>query len=323
MPCYYPVAGYHKPGGGFTTSPNIGYRDLPMTVACGRCIGCRLDYSFQWGIRCMHEKRMHVASSYVTLTYDETTCPADMSLDVTVHQRFMKRLRKACGTGIKFALCGEYGSLCERCLKSEKYCLCPGPITDPLPGRPHYHAILFGVDFSDKRLLKTNNGNPLYTSAQLAKLWPLGFSSVGEVTFDSCCYVARYVTKKKSGDKFADHYLWPNEAGIWIDRKPEYFATSLGGRTGPGGLGLAYYRKYGKEMWNSDSVVMAGYEVPVPRYYVKQLEKEDEAAALERRKKRVADARSRAWNNTPDRLRVREECARARVNLNRRGKQLD
>ena len=75
-------------------------------------------------------------------------------------------------------MCGEYG--------------------DKL-GRPHYHAIIFGVTFVDKKLWSIRRGNNLYRSATLEKLWPYGFSSIGTVNFETAAYVARYVTKKITG----------------------------------------------------------------------------------------------------------------------------
>ena len=76
----------------------------------------------------------------------------------------MKRLRKKYGSGIRFFHCGEYGELNRR---------------------PHYHALLFGFRPSDLCLFKADNGNPLFTSDILSNLWPYGFVTVGNVTFDS------------------------------------------------------------------------------------------------------------------------------------------
>ncbi|WP_217268498.1 rolling circle replication-associated protein, partial [Lactobacillus helveticus] len=62
--------------------------------------------------------------------------------------------------------------------------------------RPHFHACLFGLDFSDKKFYKTTKtGSILYTSKILEELWPFGYSTVGDVSFESAAYVARYIMK--------------------------------------------------------------------------------------------------------------------------------
>jgi hypothetical protein len=100
----------------------------------------------------------------------------------------MKRLRKEYGEGIKFYMCGEYG---------------------PKLGRPHFHALLFGHDFSDRKLWSTTPaGSKLYRSAELEKLWDKGFSSVGDANFESAAYVARYIMKKVSGEAAESHYTF-------------------------------------------------------------------------------------------------------------------
>ena len=118
---------------------------------------------------------MYDDNCFITLTYSNQHIPADGSLDVRVFQKFMKRLRKRFGDGIRFYHCGEYGSLL---------------------GRPHYHACLFNFDFPDKYLWKENNGQKLYRSPSLEELWPYGYSSIGTVTFESAAYVARYILKR-------------------------------------------------------------------------------------------------------------------------------
>jgi len=123
----------------------------------------------------MHENQMHEESSFITLTMNDeylSTRVNPSSLDKTEFQRFMKRLRKRYGKQIRYFHCGEYGEKNHR---------------------PHYHAILFGVDFEDKELFQVRDEIRLYTSKTLADLWPYGFVTIGEVTMESCAYVARYV----------------------------------------------------------------------------------------------------------------------------------
>lgn len=39
-----------------------------IALPCGKCIGCRLEQSRQWAVRCVHEMQMHEDNSFVTLT---------------------------------------------------------------------------------------------------------------------------------------------------------------------------------------------------------------------------------------------------------------
>lgn len=152
MPCYFPMQGFRSKtltDNGkrkIVFSKNQGFEDLPVTLPCGQCIGCRLEHSRQWAIRCLHEASLHEHNCFLTLTFDDEHLPKSESLDVRDLQLFMKRLRKEYGKGIRFYACGEYG---------EKYY------------RPHYHLCLFNHDFHDKYLWKMSNDKPLYRSKSL------------------------------------------------------------------------------------------------------------------------------------------------------------
>ena len=133
----------------------------------------------------MHEASLHDDNSFITLTYSPENLPEDNSVHVEHLQKFFKRLRKLIApTKIRYFACGEYGEN---------------------KNRPHYHAIIFGYSFPDKRLHTKQNGNLLYRSRLLEKAWPYGYSMIGNVSFESCAYVARYVMKKRKGkDDYVD-----------------------------------------------------------------------------------------------------------------------
>ena len=100
-----------------------------MEVACGQCLGCRLDYSRMWAMRIVHESTLHEyngGNCFVTLTYrDEIECtedqllsgdhiPKDWSLKKSDFQNFMKRLRWAFPKQeIRYFYVGEYGRRCR------------------------------------------------------------------------------------------------------------------------------------------------------------------------------------------------------------------
>ena len=158
-----------------------------LELPCGQCIGCRLERSRQWAMRCLHEASLYDRNAFITLTYDDSHLPPGGSLSYPDFQRFMKRLRRRIGSKVRFYAGGEYGE--------------QGTI------RPHFHACLFGYDFPDKVFFKRSaSGDKLYTSKLLESLWPYGISSVGDVTFQSAAYIARYCVAKRTGDAAKSWY---------------------------------------------------------------------------------------------------------------------
>lgn len=214
-------------------NPKDGFIDKPMTIPCGQCIGCRLEKSRQWAIRCVHEASLHKNNAFITLTYNNENLPKDGSIQKREMQLFMKRLRKQYGEGIRFYGAGEYGELL---------------------GRPHYHIIVFNIYISDLVLISIRQGIKLYKSETLAKIWPFGYSSVGEVTFESAAYVARYVTKKINGDRSIDHYKGREPEFALMSRKP--------------GIGHDWIEKYYNDVYVQDQLIMRnGKAMKPPKYY--------------------------------------------------------
>ena len=187
-----------------------------LELPCGQCIGCRLERSRQWAMRCVHEASMHDDNCFITLTYNPENLPPDCGLIKSDFQKFMKRYRRAFpGKEIRFYHCGEYGDA---------------------NNRPHYHAVIFGHNFDDwMYLFDSPSGEPIYTSPTLERIWGHGFVTVGSVTFESAAYVARYVMKKINGplkekiDEKTDlkHYERVNAfTGEIIEVMPEYSTMS-------------------------------------------------------------------------------------------------
>ena len=160
----------------------------PLSLPCGKCIGCRLDYSHNWAVRCLLEARTSKPEScyFVTLTYDDDHISDDMrsvacdsatgevsfptlTLVKKDLQDFMKRLRYYCLSrygidNLRFFASGEYGT------KSM---------------RPHFHLILFNytVPSTDKHLLRTvsKSGLPMFESDCILDSWGKGFAPVGYI----------------------------------------------------------------------------------------------------------------------------------------------
>lgn len=134
---------------------------------CGKCPACRINSKREWVVRMAHELKDWSHNAFVTLTYDDSALPANGSLDKQEIRKFLKRLRerldRLCnGRRFKYYLVGEYG---EKRL------------------RPHYHAILFGVDPSDIEHIR--------------HCWPYGFVRADPVDPGAIKYVVGYVQKKQ------------------------------------------------------------------------------------------------------------------------------
>lgn len=267
--------------------PRKAESGIPIKIPCGKCVGCRLEQSRQWAVRCMHEKRLHNASSFVTLTYDDKHLPPNGSLVKDDLTNFMKRLRHETGPGLRFFACGEYGSRTSR---------------------PHYHVLLLNSDFTDKRIVKSGTEYNLYESPQLSKLWTAGHHALGDVTFESAAYVARYCTKKNQNGKT-----------VTDGRTPEYIVMSR-----RPGLGHGYFEKYKSEIISHDTIIVNGYEAALPRFYdtrlagltgysekIRLFTKMEAVKNLRRRK----ITKAMREDNTTTRLRIREAVALAKLRL--------
>lgn len=300
MPCYSPLEGYRSksanPSGkrSIVFNPNQGFRDLKVTLPCGQCIGCRLEKSRQMAIRCVNEAQLHEHNCFVTLTYSDEHLPKDNSLDHRDFQLFMKKLRKRFGKGVKYYMCGEYG---------ENF------------GRPHFHVCLFNVFFKDRKPWRKQNGYQLYRSDLLETLWDKGHSSIGDLTFETAAYTARYVTKKITGKKALEHYnIIDKETGeILQERRPEYQTGSK-----RPAVGREWFEKYTKEIYPDDFIVVRGKKMKPPKYYDARFELDDPEACARQKAARKVAAKEHEANNTWDRKLVREYIQKAKAKLLKR-----
>lgn len=103
MACYALLSAWKKPGGGITFKKGEAVGLKPIKLPCGQCLGCRLDYSREWAVRCTHESLLHKENSFITLTYDDEHLPEDGGLVKKHWQDFCKRLRKKKPFGISTA----------------------------------------------------------------------------------------------------------------------------------------------------------------------------------------------------------------------------
>lgn len=309
MPCYHPITGYrskHLTANGkrsIVFSVEMGFVDMPVTVPCGQCIGCRLERSRQWALRCVHEASLHDSNCFITLTYSDDHLPDNLSVNVKHFQDFMKRFRKKISPiKIRFFHCGEYGEANHK---------------NNYIARPHYHAAIFGFDFEDRRYWKNSpTGVPVYISDLLSSLWTLGYSAVGDLNFESAAYVARYIVKKVNGDMADEHYSRVNrETGEVHKVAPEYITMSR-----RPGIAAEWFDKYKTDAYPSDFITERGIKMRPPKFYDSLLEVEDNDLYEKIKKQRVRNAKKHKEDNTTERLIVREKCHKARFNLLMRDK---
>lgn len=275
MPCFNPVRGFRSrtvnPTGkrSIVFNPKEGYSDLPLVLSCGKCIDCRRKKVQHWALRIFHEYKSVGSGCFITLTYNDSFLPKDGNLCIRHFQLFMKRLRKRFArTGIKYFSCGEYGA---------KY------------GRPHYHAVVIGVEFSDMRLHSVTNNGPLYVSKSLADLWGMGFVTIADVTGGTANYVAGYVMKK---------FALPT---VDESKVPEYHSAS-------NGLGKSWIKEYYSDVLAHGFVLSSsGRRLSVPRYYKTFLQLHYPELYKDFALRTSMYAKSRAEHD-PFRLQAKESC---------------
>lgn len=283
MPCVKPLLAWKsnnwddydsKTGKGkMVFASQLGIPGSELELPCGQCIGCRLDRARSWAVRCMHEASLHKTNCFLTLTYTDEKLPPLHSLRKRDLQLFTKRLRKAHPElTIRYLQCGEYGDISNR---------------------PHYHVLLFNYDFPDKVVFSRKNGNTLYLSTELSFLWPHGLHSIGELTFDSACYVSRYVLKKVTGKNAEDHYN---------GRTPEFITMSL-----KPAIGRQWYDKFKDDIYNYDKcVVRHNFITRPPKYYDRLYDLDNPQHFNTLKRQRVINAKNNS-ENSPDRRATREK----------------
>lgn len=295
MPCNYPLRGWRTHGGKITTRRAGAFRDLPpIDLACGRCTGCRIQRAADLTTRALHEAAITEqtegrSSSFLTLTYDDNNLPTDYGLQRDDLTKFLKRLRKAMGS-FRYLACGEYGDTTRR---------------------PHYHALLFGLSFREDRIQIEFNGTseqPSYLSPALSRLWKLGQHVVKDLTPENCAYVARYVMKKRTGDRAAETYRRTTDHHQW-QVAPEFSAMSL-----RPGLGARWWERYRDDIRPGDELVLNGKRVHTPRYYDTLLERSDPARLAAIKKERKRNIRKETHESREARDLITERRAKQRNN---------
>lgn len=288
MPCYHPIrAMWNRESGEVAFWEKASGEAIRLP--CGQCVGCRLERARQWAVRCMHEAQLHDRNVFATLTYSSQALESP-SLVYRDFQLFMKRLRqrrRRCGLSApRFYMCGEYG---------ERY------------QRPHFHVCLFNCHFPDAKHLRGKGDLEEFTSVELEELWGKGSCCLGQVTFESAAYVARYMIV----DTQRFHI---DEDGVFTELTREFNRMSL-----RPGIGQGWLDRYGStDVFPSGAVVVGGREQKAPRFYDRKHELHDPVSFARVRDARRLKAieqpiRERTW-----RLGAKETVARAALALKHR-----
>lgn len=253
----------------YAVDPDTGQYLQAVRVPCGKCVGCRLDYSRDWASRISMESLDYPDNSlFVTLTYDDDHLPI-MIDDGTQHvlkgkgfsadyvtkgatllkkdcQDWLKRLRRnldyhyGISDGVRYYLAGEYGSNTLR---------------------PHYHVCLFGVPTDSLVPIGKNKlGDILYDSDFISDTWKQGHVCVGKLNYATAAYTARYCLKKAQGkdDAFFDS-VGVNREFVTMSRKP--------------GIGVPYYEAHKEDIYKNDEIVLPAQSkdkknvIKPPRYF--------------------------------------------------------
>lgn len=288
MSCKHPLLRFYNPRdqsetraikslGQVMLSMNIkGYEDIihrpdVMLIPCGKCIGCRIRARQDWATRLELEARAYKGRAwFITLTYRDDTIPtlvrntgeiieggtpiwshsADEPEQVNTllmddMTKFWKRLRKYqstepdMGKELRYFYCGEYGEQ---------------------TARPHYHAIIFGLEIPD--LQKVQGRNQYYKSRILEKIWGKGNVTIAYSEPGTYNYVAGYVTKKMYGNDTPEYQkLGLTAPFACMSRKP--------------GIAMPWLEQNLDKLWEQDYIQLAGKTAPIPRAFDKVLEQKD------------------------------------------------
>lgn len=204
-------------------------KDQNITVPCGKCFYCRRKYVLMWSLRLTHELITYNNNAvFVTLTYNEENLPSDKSVSVRDVQLFIKRLRKYYSDiKIKYFCVSEYGS-------------------ENRTFRPHYHLIIYGLNFDDTKE-EVFKHSAIFTK----NIWKKGFCKVKPCHQNTIGYTLKYIMK---------NVLYENKNLIKKGLKVNFSLKSKG-------LGLDYLLQNWERYAYCNYVSYKKYKLGLPRYY--------------------------------------------------------
>lgn len=281
MACYHPLPAFRTAHGEISLWKEIS-DSSPLRLPCGGCIGCRTAQARAWAVRCQLELQQHSKAAFATLTYDDEHLPVTLSKRHL--QLFIKRARKALGRArsLRFFASGEYGETTQR---------------------PHYHALLYGLDERDQDLVHS--------------VWKAGHTSISNVTPGRIAYCAGY-TSKKIGFRAEAHERIDYSTGELYQWQPPFIQMSRGGRNGYGIGGQA------RQYFNSWRLyaISNGKPMPVPSYLHNAWKEQATTLELEDLEYEKSKLRAKSSDLSEKRLKAGELIAIAKQSLEGQRRQL-
>ncbi len=208
----------------------------PLLVPCRVCLPCRMAKTNEWKNRLVHEAQYYVKVMFISLTYKEEALKDELEKDEW--RLFVKRLRKQTSESIKYLACGEYGD----------------------DGRPHYHAIIFGVGIDDHKKRWSQANNCYYIlEGPLNEAWKKGFISGGYFNPERAAYCVKYIFKQDSRKN-------------WNKQEPFRMQSQ--------GLGKRYAIENRDQLIENMCITVEGKKSGLPRYYTKVLTEYDSELQL-------------------------------------------
>lgn len=225
MPCFHPLTAWRTKAGEIRLAKEIK-DSYQLKLPCGGCLGCRLAQAKAWSLRCQLELQQHTLAAWTTLTYDDKHKP--VTLQKRHLQLFLKKLRRRTATPVRFFASGEYGEQNQR---------------------PHYHAILYGIDQSAADRIED-----AWTTSQGESL---GFCRTTELSPATIAYTAGYCSKKIGYRKHVVEQVDP-ETGEVYQWQPPFIQMSR--KPGIGG-----HARQWADSWRLYAI-QQGHKMPVPRF---------------------------------------------------------
>lgn len=233
-----------------------------------------------WAFRCLAEASLHQFNWFATLTYSPEHLPEHGSLCHRDWQLFAKRVRKRLGP-FRYLMAGEYG---EQTL------------------RPHYHALLFGLDIPDVDRFGVRRGYPVFRSRLLSDLWRKGHVELGTVTASSARYCAGYVLKQCGMPQPVD----PETGELMPVAKP-YGRMSL-----RPGLGDGWIRRYFPEVFAHGACHAQDQKFRIPGRF-RDILSEIDPTAFESLQARAIEIARQSPDTSRARLQTRERVQLAKL----------
>lgn len=330
-PCFHPTPLYPTASGKRSKKPPKLYHGEPIYTPCTTCMGCRVAKRTEVGIRVGHELEFYEESRFLTFTYDEDSLPGSGDLVRKDIVNCLKRIRKEYGNGIRFLYNGEYG---EQTARPHYHVLAFG-----LEIEDEEEAVQF-MDSDNKFSSRYR------TSEHIDHIWNNGNVIIGDGTPSSGAYIGGYMAKDLPGDHDPNKpYTRTDRDRAAVIKGQRPFVGYPNGRNG--GLGMRWIHRYHKDVFPHGTVLSQNIntsfkppemiggipsrqfiknpsglmvpasldqvgnkrtEHPVPRYYIKQLEKIDPHMHAEFIKSRQDYVRTEEYKseNTPERLSARK-----------------